>query len=125
MVETERRSSRRFKVCVYVVCIETDNLSNPIEGITRNIGLDGLCMETDKRITLKKDLDLEIHIPLNSGNVTIYAVYAKGVAVWIKKLNPQSAQELRNNKFSVGVKFKTIKKEYKDILIKFCMKDKG
>ncbi len=111
-------------MCVYV-CIKTDNLSNPIEGITRNIGLDGLCMETDKRVTLKRDLELEIHIPLNSGNVTIYAIYAKGMAVWIKKINPKSAQELRNNKFSVGVKFKVMKKEDKDVLIKFCAKDKG
>ncbi len=125
MFKTERRNSPRFEVCVYVVCRKTCDISNPIEGITRNIGLDGLCMETDKPVKLGEDLKLEIHIPSNSKNVFIYAICAKGVAVWVKKLSPKSAQGLGSNKFSVGVKFKMIKKKDKDVLIKFCMKDKG
>lgn len=125
MSKTERRSYQRFEVCVYVICRKTRDLSNSIEGITRNIGLDGLCMETDKRVTPGEDLKLEIHIPSNPKNVIIYAICAKGVAVWVKKLSPKSAQGSGSNKFSVGVKFKIIKKKDKDVLIKFCMKDKG
>lgn len=97
--ELERRRSKRLKVLVTYFLIGEDKEREA--SITKNISTDGLCIISDKELSLGSNVSLEIDLYDDKPSI-----HTKGKVIWIKGVAMSVSSQKKD--YELGIEFTDI-----------------
>lgn len=116
--EVERRKTRRHRDNIFIFANVMSSPGEEFKAIAKDISAGGLMFETERNVSKKSVLELEIYQPIDCCKKTFFSVAALAKPIWIKKIEKNSFEE-GENKHRVGIKFSGLKKEDRQRIAKY------
>ena len=120
--DLEKRKFPRLKDNNFILCFLETNHDVGFEAITCDVSAGGLMFETERYISKKSGLKLEVYQPTDRHKNTLFCIPALARVSWTRKIAKDNCKE-GENKYRMGVEFLEIKEEDRARIAKYVQEN--